>query len=312
MKLLSLFTGAGGFDLGFEDAGFTIVEAVERDRDCVATIRLNRPNWRVSEMDIRSYDPAVEVDAITAGPPCQGYAASGPRNPADVRNALYREIVRITHKLRPRVVVVETVPGAATLKPQGRVHGFDRRIARAFRGIDYKVRIVKLDLSVHGVPQIRTRIFIIAGQDLIGDVIPTAAERSAVTAWITPRATALIRTDWKTRQRRVYPVDGPAPTIDTGGRLAWVNGQPLNLVELARLQTFPTGWRFCGSASSIKRQIGNAVPPAFAARLGAKIFAHLKNKIACTGKTDAGDSVETSETQLEIPFLLESLTISDT
>ena len=84
MKVLSLFTGAGGFDLGLEAAGFHIVGAVEQDQSCRQTLTLNRPNWPLAKKgDIHAYSSKAlrkefgirrrSLELLTAGPPCQPF-----------------------------------------------------------------------------------------------------------------------------------------------------------------------------------------------------------------------------------------------
>jgi len=228
-------------------------------------------------MDVRRYEP-VKADVITAGPPCQGYAVGGRRDPNDSRNRLYEEIIRIAHTIRPRAIVIENVLGAATLCPQGRRHTFAQKISRALRGIGYSVRSAKLDLRDHGVPQTRRRLFFVAGLDAVPrNVFPNPGTPGVITDWMPTTATNLVRLD-RGGPRRTYPVTGAAPTVDTEGRLAWAGKtcEQLTLHELARLQTFPADWYFHGTAKSVRRQIGNAVPPFFAAKLAMEIRAWLE------------------------------------
>jgi len=84
-SVLSLFTGGGGLDLGFEAEGFHQLGAVELDAWCVETLRQNRPHWRVIHGDMRQYEPTkVErPDVLLAGIPCQGFSLGGNRDEDD-------------------------------------------------------------------------------------------------------------------------------------------------------------------------------------------------------------------------------------
>lgn len=192
LTVLSLFTGAGGFDLGLEAAGFQVIGAVEADHDCRRTLTLNRPEWPVAKKhDIHSYS-AIELakefalspkklTLLSAGPPCQPFSKSGywkhgdSKRMADPRAKTLHALFDIIEHLLPRVVLIENVGGIAfTNKDQGLKY-----ILRRFKGINsskrtrYQPKIFKLNAAEYGVPQIRERVFIIAIRDAIDFVLPS-------------------------------------------------------------------------------------------------------------------------------------------
>ena len=91
-RIVSLFTGAGGLDLGFEAADCETIAAVDNDFESCKTLRYNRPGWSVFEGDIRDYNPSMrDIDIVIGGPPCQGFSSAGKGDPDDPRNFLWRD-----------------------------------------------------------------------------------------------------------------------------------------------------------------------------------------------------------------------------
>jgi hypothetical protein len=121
---VDLFAGAGGLSLGFAQAGFRVALAVEWDRDAGHTYRVSHPDtvvldWDAAYLDaglVRHVVDGTLLEALIAGPPCQGYSAAGLRRPDDPRNLLFREILRLARELRPRFVVVENVRGILNIR----------------------------------------------------------------------------------------------------------------------------------------------------------------------------------------------------
>lgn len=199
--VLSLFTGAGGLDLGLECAGFRTILCVEQDETARETLAGNRPKWRISE-HMRVEDAAEhltpsqlgiapgELGAIVAGPPCQPFSVAaqwtrtGRRGRDDPRAASLGALVRLVEVFRPRLVVVENVPGFFA----GRTAVLPRlcsALTRAGGPRDaYEVHHSLLNGADFGVPQVRRRGFLVAVRD--GDAFqwpePTHAH-NPVTAW---------------------------------------------------------------------------------------------------------------------------------
>lgn len=175
---VSLFSGIGGFDLGFARCGFETLVAVEEGEHAADTYRLNLVNGHddhlnqdeppvLMERDIRDVATweileaaGVGVGGITAisgGPPCQGFSHIGTRDPDEPRNELYLEMVRIVHQAKPVFFVMENVPGLATMHDGQAII----EVCENFEAGGYTVSWEKLDAAEYGVPQHRERVFII-------------------------------------------------------------------------------------------------------------------------------------------------------
>jgi DNA (cytosine-5)-methyltransferase 1 len=164
---LSLFSGAGGLDLGFERAGFHPMGSVEIDSHCVRTLRHNCPTWPVLEADVREYEPSADTrpEVLLAGFPCQGFSLGGNRRPDDERNDLFREVVRVTKAVSPTAVVVENVLNLRTMKHPITGRPFVEEIAHAFVDLGYDVHHGIFRVCDYGVPQTRRRFLFIAFRD---------------------------------------------------------------------------------------------------------------------------------------------------
>jgi len=170
VKTLSLFSGGGGLDIAFHDAGFEIIEMVELEAKYVQTLQKNsEPKmWldgsKPVHMDIRNYVPALnlKVDFVIGGPPCQTFSAAGRRaagvaGTTDKRGKLFQEYVRILKLLQPKGFLFENVYGITSAN-QGKDW---QEIKKAFNEIGYSIYFRVLDAADYGVPQHRERLFIV-------------------------------------------------------------------------------------------------------------------------------------------------------
>jgi len=170
IKTLSLFSGGGGLDIAFHDAGFDIVEMVEIEEQYVKTLRANAQPDRylgaatVRCVDVRDYIPSpdLQVDFIVGGPPCQtfsaaGRRAAGVRGTSDPKGMLFREYVRLLQVIKPQGFLFENVYGITG------ADGGDswRQIQSEFREAGYDIYWRILDAADYGVPQHRERLFIV-------------------------------------------------------------------------------------------------------------------------------------------------------
>lgn len=155
MTVGSLFAGIGGFDLGFERAGFDIKWQVEIDPFCRAVLAKHWPHVRRYE-DVRTVGAELErVDVICGGFPCQDISESGRRLGIDgPRSSLWRQMLRIIGVLRPRFVVVENV-SALLFRGLGRVLG-------DLSDIGYDAEWTTLSACRFGAPHTRERVFVVA------------------------------------------------------------------------------------------------------------------------------------------------------
>lgn len=205
-KLLSLFSGAGGLDLGLEVAGFNVHLCVENDKYCQYTLRTNRPKWKIAAPpDVFKLDPREmmcqanlrrgELDLLAGGPPCQPFSKAGYwcrgdslrlRDPRAKTLNAYTKIVSI---LLPKVILLENVEG---IKFNNKDEGLQllRRHLRKINkehGTKYSPVVFTVNAADYGVPQIRKRVFLVAARngDIFSPPAPTHGNglQSYITAW---------------------------------------------------------------------------------------------------------------------------------
>ena len=170
-NFLSLFSGAGGLDIGFEKAGFLHTQSSDILPYAVNTMKRNRPKWDVLNCDVREYSPHLkkEIDVLLAGFPCQGFSLGGNREETDQRNTLYKEVVRIADEIQPRAIVMENVLNLRTMRHPITRKPFAEQIAAEMRAIGYTTRYDFFRVSHFGAPQTRRRfIFFAYKEELLG------------------------------------------------------------------------------------------------------------------------------------------------
>lgn len=304
MRIISLFSGAGGLDLGLKQAGHDIIWANDIDPDAVNTYRHNVGNGILCE-DIRNIDVATipAGDVVVGGFPCQGFSlANMHRTVNDERNTLYRFFYETIKDKRPRYFIAENVKGILSLG-KGEVI---KKIMDDFRNAGYNVDYSLVNMADYGIPQTRTRVIIIGNRDDIsGEDLLKLPEKThskdgkGLPRWVSikealgqypdpdgpndiPNHTYSkykISTRNFTGHRKTDP-DKPCPTIlargNGGGGVVAIphyNGtRRLTIRESAAIQTFPDDFVFYGKMNSCYRQIGNAVPVRFARLLGERII----------------------------------------
>lgn len=161
LKVGSLFAGIGGIDLGFIQAGFEVSWANEIDADACKTYRHNFPKSTLIEGDIRKLDATSleKVDVLTAGFPCQSFSVCGNQKGfKDTRGNLFFEIMRIADELQPPIIFLENVANL-TEHDNGKTFNV---IHNELASRDYFIRYLIADACEYGVPQHRTRIYIVA------------------------------------------------------------------------------------------------------------------------------------------------------
>lgn len=164
MKVCSLFAGIGGIDLAFEQAEYEIIWANELDSDACKTYRYNFPDTILSECDIRKVntDDMPGFDVLVAGFPCQSFSICGNKKGfADERGNLFFEIMRIADAKKPKIIFLENV---ANLTEHDNGKTFNR-IHNELSERDYYIRYVIADACNYGIPQHRTRTYIVAFND---------------------------------------------------------------------------------------------------------------------------------------------------
>jgi DNA (cytosine-5)-methyltransferase 1 len=188
-RVISLFTGAGGLDLGFEAAGFQTAVAVEIDPEAVATLRHNR-DWMVLDRDIHTIGSHEllaaaalkegEADVLIGGPPCQPFSKSGywvsgdTLRLEDPRAGTLGAYLRVLRDTLPQTFLLENVPGLAYHQKNEGIELIRKSVAKINqeRGTQYQLTVAKLNAADYGVPQVRERVFVIGDRDGRGFPFP--------------------------------------------------------------------------------------------------------------------------------------------
>lgn len=173
-NVLDVFSGAGGFSLGFEMAGCKVVGAIECDRWAADTFSYNHPNSKMMFGDIRSFSESYLKmhlsndipDIIIGGPPCQGFSVclKNSGDPKDPRNTLFIEFIRMAKIFSPKIMVMENVPNIVKAKTKTGEKVIEI-IKREFDELKYHVYHTILVASDFGVPQMRQRFILIASKN---------------------------------------------------------------------------------------------------------------------------------------------------
>jgi DNA (cytosine-5)-methyltransferase 1 len=190
--LISLFSGAGGLDVGLEQAGFDTVAATDFDDDCARTLLANqhkrvpvkgRPGHvhldgakvvQADVADLRGADLVPEgadddwtPDLLVGGPPCQPFSSSGKqRSVLEGRGRLFEHFVRLAQELRPRAILFENVRGLVTARGRtGQPGEALAEVKEAFEAAGYATSFTLLNSADYGAPQRRVRLFMFATQD---------------------------------------------------------------------------------------------------------------------------------------------------
>ena len=173
MNAIDLFAGCGGLSKGFLDAGFEIIVGVDNDQAALNTFEGNHNGAVALNADLSKQETFDEIkaiagrrkiDVILAGPPCQGFSLTGPRNFDDPRNKLYLAVIEMVRQFEPKGFIIENVPGMATMY-NGQVKD---EILRRFRKMGYNTECKIMCAADFGVPQLRHRLIFMGIQKDIG------------------------------------------------------------------------------------------------------------------------------------------------
>jgi DNA (cytosine-5)-methyltransferase 1 len=181
---LSLFSGCGGFSLGFSAAGFQVKAYLELEPNLRKIYRLNFPEsieiggdiTNVSNERLRALQAEIgAIDVIIGGPPCQGFSLSGKRKVDDPRNTLFKHYLRFVDAFRPRLAILENVRLLTSMKnPDGGL--VKDEICTEFRKHGYKINFFEINAKDYGVPQHRERVIFVAVRNDVpqGPSLPSA------------------------------------------------------------------------------------------------------------------------------------------
>ena len=303
MKIISLFSGAGGLDLGLIKAGNEIIWANDIDKDAVETYKANIGTHIICD-DIKNIDidTLPDADVVVGGFPCQGFSvANRLRTVEDNRNQLYKFFYSTIKVKQPKYFIAENVKGILSLG-KGEVI---KQIVADFEDAGYITTVNLVNMANYGVPQTRQRVIIIGQRKDIADRMlfifpePTnSKDGKELPKWVSIKEAlehmpdpdlpndlpnhvySAYKVEFRnfTGHRQTDP-EKPSPTILARGNgkggvcaIPHYNGKRrLSIRESASVQTFPEDFEFHGAMNSCYRQIGNAVPVKFAKLLGEEL-----------------------------------------
>ncbi len=309
LRVVSLFSGAGGLDLGFKNAGFNLIWANDIFLEAAETYKLNiGPHITTESIENIPSSDIPDAEVIIGGFPCQGFShANMKRHSEDSRNKLYLEFVRVLKDKAPLFFIAENVRGILTLEG-GEVF---KRIIQDFSDAGYNVKHQLFNAADYGVPQKRQRVFLFGvRKDIDEDHIkfppnPTHAplkksKPSSLLPWVSigkaldgipePEEPHNLENHTASQYKlrfngymghRTIDAEQPSPTItargdEKGGVVIHHhprNHRRLTVREVATIQTFPLDYKFVGPKTSGYRQIGNAVPPLLAKAIAESVKA---------------------------------------
>jgi DNA (cytosine-5)-methyltransferase 1 len=300
LTIISLFAGCGGSLLGYREAGYKELLAVDFDKRCGETINANFPGVDFWDANLREVSPDAllkrcgigksELSVLDGSPPCQGFSISGKRRASDKRNTLIGIFGKFVLGIMPKVFVMENVKGL--------IQGEKKRILWDFTRLlesDYEMAAKVLNAKWYGVPQSRLRVFcvgircdlgirpsfpvksdkVITAKEAIGGIIADNAEI------VLPRGPAgkfapqigCGEDGSKLRHSRSYfglkriSPNRPCPTLlalwspGCAHLLHWREDRFLIIREMKALCSFPDDFILCGNIEEQVRQLGNSVMP---------------------------------------------------
>lgn len=303
---IEICAGAGGQALGLEQAGFEHSSLVEIDSHACQTLRINRPEWSVTEGDLHHYSAEnwQGIELLAGGVPCPPFSKAGKQLGNQDERDLFPEAIRLISECRPQAVMLENVRGLL----DSVFDEYRTKLISDLKKLGYIAEWRLLNASDFGVPQLRPRVVFVALQK-------NAAEHfNWPSARICPPLTVgeslfdlmdengwLGSKQWRERACDIAPTlvggskrHGGPDLGPTRAKKAWASigvdgmgiadaapekdfiGMPRLTVRMtARIQGFPDQWHFSGRKTPAYRQIGNAFPPPVACAVGKQIRAAL-------------------------------------
>lgn len=339
---VSVFSGAGGLDVGLQRAGWDCLYATDFDKHAVETLKLNAAEGRfnggghICHADIRDLTGEQilsdvgrrrgDVDLLAGGPPCQSWSSAGHQlGFNDPRGRLFEDYLRVAKQLDVRWLLFENVRGLITAKGADGLPGSAlAAIRQALFKAGWQTRVELLNAADFGAPQRRVRVVLIGYRQGDEPSIPTPSHNergeNGLVPWVSMavalselsplEADEIIRPSgklalelaginpgsgvkspgkrettrpgghWGYKQGAfIADMNRAARTVTANAQQDWIRDalhglRRLTPRECAALQTFPADWRFAGKRVDQYRQIGNAVPPLLAERVGSALRAH--------------------------------------
>jgi DNA (cytosine-5)-methyltransferase 1 len=314
MRCVDLFAGCGGLSLGFLQSGFDVVAALD---NWDAAIDVYKKNFHhpIHKQDLRDESASIEIirgyqpDLIMGGPPCQDFSSAGKRDITQGHADLTYHFANIVCEIKPHWFVMENVE-------QIKKSHILQEVVNQFIATGYGLTSVILDASFCGVPQARTRFFLLGAWHDKHNQLTDVLQRKLALKPMTVRdylgdklgIDYYYRHPRNYNRRGIFSIDEPSPTI-RGVNRPIPNGyklnscdpsgvilnatRPLTTIERSYLQTFPSDFIFSGTKTNLEQMIGNAVPVKLAAFLASAIRDYRNQK---------GNMGQLSLLDMDVPF----------
>jgi DNA (cytosine-5)-methyltransferase 1 len=297
MKCVDLFSGCGGFSLGFKNAGMEVVAAIDNWDKAIRVYNANfdHPCYLHDLTDEAGCLEIIEEhspDMIVGGPPCQDFSSAGKRDETLGRADLTYHFANIVAGYKPKWFVMENVERIKRSHILGEV-------VQQFVDTGYGLSSVILDAARCGVPQARTRFFLIGQLDGGPNQLNEIYARNLAETQMTVRdylgeslgLEFYYRHPRNYSRRGIYSIDEPSPTVRGVNRPVpagyrkhrgdpvgpdWEGLRPLSTIERSYLQTFPRDFVLEGTKTNLEQMIGNAVPVKLAEFVAAGISQYIE------------------------------------
>ncbi len=303
LTVISTFAGCGGSSLGYKNAGYKEILAIEWEKHAVNCFRLNFPSVPIWQKDIKQITSKEildfcnikqgELDIFDGSPPCQGFSITGQRKVNDIRNDLFQDYKRLINGLQPKIFVMENVSGMIKGKMKGRF----LEIIKELKSLNYNVKCKIMNSKYYNVPQTRERlIFIGIRKDLnkqpvfpkptnkiitIKEALKNCPEDKEIfyikpkfcdyTEKILPgKNGSSVKKNYNFNLTRAH-YNKTCPTVCKkispnsifGGILHPVENRYFTISEIKRLCSFPDDFKLIGKFKDQWARLGNAVMPKF-------------------------------------------------
>jgi len=299
MRTVDLFCGGGGMSLGFQNAGFEVIASFDNWERALNVYR-NNFNHPANQIDLSDVEAAIEAitplnpEVIIGGPPCQDFSSAGKRDETLGRADLTYRYADIVCAIQPNWFVMENVE---RIKKSHILQD----VIEQFSNIGYGMTAVILDASYCGVPQARTRFFLIGEMNGENNALRPIMVNSLTERPMTIRdylgdslgVDHYYRHPRNYSRRGVFSIDEPSPTVRGVNRpvpsgykkhpgdpahISINKIRPLTTVERSYLQTFPRDFVLNGTKTDLEQIIGNAVPVNLATFVGSSILEYIGQK----------------------------------
>jgi len=302
LNSIEICAGAGGQALGLEYAGFNHEALIEIDHHACQTLRYNRPNWNVMEMDLKNFSATnyENIDLLAGGVPCPPFSVAGNQLGENDERNLFPEVIRLTSECRPKAIMIENVKGLLDSK----FDSYRDFISSSITKLGYTCEWKLLNACDFGVSQLRPRTIFVALRNEYAEYFEWPNPSILSPPTVGELLLELMESNgWKKAKEWSIKADSIAPTLvggskkhggpdlgPTRSKKAWAflgvdgsgianepptiefEGMPKLTVNMtALLQGFPDNWVFVGKKTPSYRQVGNAFPPPVAKAVGESI-----------------------------------------